>query len=74
MAAEKPVPVVNLPPVRFLYVPSKQVTTGNIQGAWDSDRSVAVVTAVGAPVEEALVEIVINTRRVVIHLKFNCEK
>ena len=34
MESDKPVPVLNLPPVRFLGVPSKQVRTGNIQGVW----------------------------------------
>ena len=32
---DKPVPVVNLPPVRFICGPPKQERTGNIQGAWD---------------------------------------
>ena len=36
--ADKPVPVVNLPPVRFIGDPSKQGITGNIQGAWDPNR------------------------------------
>ena len=48
--AYKPVPVVNLPPVRFIGGPSKQVRMGNIQGEWYSDRSVSVVTAVGVTV------------------------
>ena len=40
--------------MRFIGVPSNQVITGNIQEAWDTYRSVEVVTAVGLPVEEAL--------------------
>ena len=52
--ADKPVTVVNIPPVRYIYGPSNQGITGNIQGAWDTDRSVAVVTSVGVRVEEAL--------------------
>ena len=38
MDADKPIPVVNLPPVMSIGGPSKQVRTGNIQGAWDPDR------------------------------------
>ena len=52
--ADKPVTVVNIPPVRYIYGPSKQGITGNIQGALDPDRSVAMVTAVGVRVAEAL--------------------
>ena len=47
----KLVPVINLPPVMFIGGPSKQVITGSIHGAWDPDRLVAVITAVGVPVE-----------------------
>ena len=54
MDADKPIPVVNLPPVRFLSGPSKQVRTGNIQGAWYPYRLVAVIMSVIVPVEEAL--------------------
>ena len=74
MDADKPVPVVNLPPVIFIGGPSKKVITGKIQGAWDTDRSVAVVTAVGVPVEGALADIGMNSRRVVIHLECDCEE
>ena len=50
MEADKPVPVVNITPVRFIGGPSKKLLTVNIQGAWDPDRSVAAVTPVGVPV------------------------
>ena len=56
VGADKPVKVVNLPPVRFVCCPSKQVINGNTQIVWDTDRSVAVVTAIGVPVEEALAD------------------
>ena len=68
MDSDKPVPVVNLPPVSFIGGTSKQGITGNIQGAWDPDRSVALVTAVCVLVEETLSEIGINSKRAVIHL------
>ena len=45
-----------------------QGRTGNIQGFWDPDRSVAVVTAVDVLVEERLYDIGIDSRRAVIHL------
>ena len=71
--ADKPVPVVNLPPVSFIGSPSEQRITGNIQVAWDPDRSVAVITSVGVPVEEVLSDIGSNSRRAVIHLEFDGE-
>ena len=51
MDANSPVPLVNLPHVRFIGGPSNQGRTFNIQGVWDPDISVAVVTAVVVPVE-----------------------
>ena len=74
MNTDKPVPVVNLPPVRFIGGPSNQGRKGNIQGAWDIDISVAVVIAVGVTVEESLAYIGINARRSVIHLECDCEE
>ena len=74
MDSDKPVLVVNIPPVGFIVGPSKQVITGNIQGYWDPYRSVAVVTAVGVPVQEELSYIGMNSKREVIHLEFYCDK
>ena len=54
MDGDKPVPVLNFPPVRFIGGPSNQGRSCNIQGKWDPYRSVSVVTAVGVPMEEAL--------------------
>ena len=68
MNTDKPVPVVNLPPVRFIGGPSNQGITCNIQGEWDPDISVAGVTSVGVPVEEELADIRMNARREVIYL------
>ena len=45
-----------------------------MDNAWDLDRSVAVVTAVGVPVDEALEDIGRNARREVIHLKCDYEE
>ena len=73
MDADKPVPVLNITLVRFIGFPQNQVITGNIQGVWDPDISVAAVTAVGVPMYEALLDIEINNRRVLIHLEFYCE-
>ena len=69
MEADKPVPVVNLTPVRFIGGPTKQVIVGNIQGAWGSEISVSVIPIVGVPVEEALDDIVMKSSKVVIHLE-----
>ena len=68
MDADKPVPVVNLPTVRFIGGHQKQGITGNIHGYWDAYRSISVVAAVGVPVEESLSDIGMNARRVVICL------
>ena len=62
MHTDKLVPVTSLPPVRFISGPKKQGRTGNIQKAWDPDRSASVVTDVGVPVEESLSNIGMNTR------------
>ena len=35
MDADKPVPVVNIPLLRFIGGPTKKVRTGIVQGSWD---------------------------------------
>ena len=35
--ADKPVPVVNLPPVRFIGGPTSQGRKGSIYGCWDPE-------------------------------------
>ena len=45
--ADKPILVVILPPLRFAGNTTEQGGTGNIQGSWDTDRSVSVLTAKG---------------------------
>ena len=72
--ADKPVIVVNLPPVSFIGGTSKQGRTGNIQGAWDPYRLLAVTTAMGVPVEEAISDIGMNSRRVVVYLEYYGEE
>ena len=72
--AYKPVPVVNLPPVRFIGVPSKHGITGNTREAWYPDILVELITAVCVPVEEALSDIGMNARRAVIHLEYDGEE
>ena len=51
MYVDKPVPVVNLPHVRFIGGPTNQGITGNIEGAWDPEISVAVIITMGVTVE-----------------------
>ena len=46
--------------MKFASGNTNQVITGNIQGVWDPDISVAVITAVGIPVEEVLLCIGMN--------------
>ena len=69
MDADKPVPVVNLPPMRFIGSPTNQVITGNIQVAWKTEKLVAAITTVGVPVEKALADIVMKSINVVIYLE-----
>ena len=68
MGADKPVPVVILPPVRFIGGPTRQGRTGSIHVYWDPERSVSVITTVGIPVEEDLDDIGMKTRNLVIHM------
>ena len=69
MGAYKPVPVIILSPVKFIGVPMRQGRTGRIQGSWYPKRSVAMITMVGIPVEEALDYIGIKIINVVIHME-----
>ena len=71
--ADKRVPVINCPPVRFIGAPPKQGITGNIQGEWDPDILVAVITEVGVPADEALSDIGMDDRRSVINLEYDGE-
>ena len=73
MNEDKPVPVVILPPVRFIGGPTSQVRTVRIQGYWDPKRSVAVITTVRITVEEALDDIEMKTRYLVIHMECDGE-
>ena len=62
MDADKPVPVVILLHMRFIGGPTRHKITGSIQGSWDPEISVAVITTVGIPVEEDLADIRMNHR------------
>ena len=73
MDADKSVPVVNIPPVRFIGGPTRQVRTGSMQGYWDPEISVAVINMVGIPLEEALDDIRMKNRNVVIHMECDGE-
>ena len=70
---DKPIPVVNIPPVSFIGGPITQVILGIIQGYWDPERLVAVITMVDVPVEEYLDYIGMKAIKVVIHMECYCE-
>ena len=74
MYADKSIFVVFLPPLKFVGVSTNQGRTGKIQGSWDLDRSVAVLTAVGVPVDYVFLDIGVNVRRAVICLECDCEE
>ena len=54
---DKPVPVANIRPVRFIGSPTSQGITGSIHVYWDPERSADMITKVVIPVEEALADI-----------------
>ena len=66
MGGDKPIPVEILPPVSFIGGPTSQGRARRIQGSWDLEISIAVITKVGIPVEEALDYIEVKTRNGVI--------
>ena len=68
MGADKPVPVVNVPPVIFIDGPTSKVITGIVQGAWYPEILVAVINSVGVPVEDYLDDIGIYSRKLVIRM------
>ena len=51
MDEDKPFPVINIPPVRFIGGSTRQVRTGSIQVSWVPEISVAVIITVGVSVE-----------------------
>ena len=73
MNTYKPVPVVILPPVRFIGGTTRQGITGIIQVSWYPEISVAVITTVWIPVEEDLADIGIKTINVVINMECDGE-
>ena len=68
MAADKPVLAVNILPVSFISSPTNQKRKGNIYVDWYTEIFMAVIATVGVPVEEILLDIVMNSRRAVIPL------
>ena len=68
---DKPILVVNLPLVRFIGGIQNQERTCNIQGVWDPERWLSMITTVGVPVEEDMDDIEIKSKDMVIHLE--CE-
>ena len=73
MGAVKPIPLVILPPVSLIGVPTRHGRTGSIQVSWDPEISVAVITTVGIPVGEDLADIGMKTRNVVINMECDVE-
>ena len=69
MDTNKTVPVINIPPVRFIGSPTKQVIKGNIKEAWYTEIFLAVTTTVGVPVGEALTDVGMNSRKVLMHME-----
>ena len=65
----KPIPVVNIPHVRFIGGPKRQGRTGGIQGGWEPEISVAMINTVGVPVEEVLADIGTKSRKLVVFLE-----
>ena len=68
--ADKPIPVVILPPVRFIGDPTIQKRTGSKQESWYPEISVAVITTAAVPVEDDLDYIGKKNRNGVIHMEF----
>ena len=68
---DKPVPMENIPLVRFIRSTTNQIRIVNIQGAWDPERSVAVIATMGITVEEALANIVMTYRNMVINMEYD---
>ena len=64
----------NIPPLKLVGEPTKQVIQVKIQRSWHPNILVAVVTDVGVPVEDALLDIGMDARRVIIRLEYNCEE
>ena len=73
MNADKTFPVVNLPSVRFISGPARHERTGRIQGAWDPEISVYVITMVGVPAKKDLADIGMKSRNVVIYMEWDGE-
>ena len=69
MDADKPIPVVILPLLKFIGGTTMHGRTGIIKGSREPEISVDVITTVGTLVEEALSDIGMKTRNVVIHME-----
>ena len=69
MGANKPVPVVIIPPVRLIGVPKNHGRIGSMQGSWDPEILVSVINTLGIPVEEDLSGIGMEIINVVIHME-----
>ena len=73
MDTDKPIPVVIIPPMRFIGNPTSKARTRSIHGSWDLEISVSMIQTIGIPVEEALDDIGMKIINVVIHLDCDSE-
>ena len=73
MDADKPAPVINISPMRYIDVPKNMGITGSIQVSCYPQTLVAVITTVVVPVGEDLADIGIKARKVVIHTECDGE-
>ena len=71
MDVDKPITVVNFPPVRFIGGTTSHGRTVSIHVSWYPEKSVSVITTVGVPAEQSLAYIGMKTKNVVIHM--NCD-
>ena len=69
MDSDKPILVGNLPTLRFGGRPTSQRIIDNMKLECYPEITKAVITTVGVPVEEALSDIGMNYRKVVIHME-----
>ena len=74
MDIEKPITVVNIPSLGFVGDPKNQGRTCIMNVFWEPQLMVVVVIIVGIPVEEALVDIFMNSRNLVVNLELYCDK
>ena len=71
MNADKPIPVENFAPAMFMCGHKNLIRVCNIKGHWHPEILVAMIPTVGVPTEEALADIGMKYRKVVVNLEFD---